>query len=64
MINSTGRYTGVLSLGIVAGCAFGQVAGYEVIDLGTLPSPADPKSEAWAINDRHEIVGWAIDSLY
>lgn len=64
MINRTGRYMGVLSLGIVAGCAFGQVAGYEVIDLGTLPSPADPKSDAWAINDRHEIVGWAIDSFY
>lgn len=64
MRTRTGCCAGVLSLGIFGGCAFGQVAGYEVIDLGTLPSPADPKSEAWAINDRHEIVGWAIDSLY
>lgn len=41
-----------------------QVAAYEVIDLGALPSSADPKSGAWAINDRHEVVGWAIDPLF
>lgn len=63
MRNRTGCCMSVLSLGLFGYCASAQVAGYEVIDLGTLPSPADPKSYASAINDLHEIVGWAIDSL-
>ena len=51
-----------LSLGALVSHAFAQVAGYEVIDLGTLPNSASPESSAWAINDRHEVVGWARDS--
>ncbi|MFO0961414.1 MAG: hypothetical protein U0625_00755 [Phycisphaerales bacterium] len=53
-----------LSSGLFVNCAMAQVAAYEVIDLGALPSSADPKSGAWAINDRHEVVGWAIDPLF
>ncbi len=51
----------LVTLGAPSSCANAQVSGYEVVDLGTLSSSADPRSGAWAINDRHEVVGWAID---
>ncbi len=63
MIDRSWLRGGLLSLELFGCCASAQVAGYEVIDLGTLPSPADPTSGTWAVSDRHEIVGWAIDSL-
>lgn len=57
-----GALFGVLPLAVLAASAHAQVAGYDVIDLGVLPASTDPKSGAWAINDRHEIVGWATDA--
>jgi hypothetical protein len=42
--------------------AHAQVASYQVIDLGTLPGSSWHESNALAINDNHEIVGWARDS--
>lgn len=53
-----------LTLALFAGCASAQVAAYEIIDLGGLPSPAAQESGAWALNDRHEVVGWARDAAY
>lgn len=63
MIGNFGRCACVaLSVGLFNSLAMAQVTGYEVIDLGTLPNAASPYSQAWAINDLHEIVGSATSS--
>lgn len=43
--------------------ASAQVASYQVFDLGTLPSASPAESQALAINDKHEVVGWSRDSV-
>ncbi len=53
---------GVIAIALLVWHAGAQVAGYEVIDLGTISSAPGEQSSAWAINDLHEVAGSVTDA--